>query len=196
MRSRSIRRRDEASPPSGAGRRASSRASLGGRTIMSILSALLFFHAGLFRAGLFITVIIAIWGLVIYIRKLPPSGGFRSTLVLTGGLFIVQGLVGIAMFLGGRRPHDGLHWLSGILLVIVLPIAASYTSGRDPRREPLVYGIAGLFMAGVTNPAFSPGAWKKKKGPFWAPFVPPFLRPFQTASLPSSFAFSPSPRLP
>ena len=125
---------------------------------MSILSALLFFHAGLFRAGLFITVIIAIWGLVIYIRKLPPSGGFRSTLVLTEGLFIVQGLIGIAMFLGGRRPHDGLHWLYGILLVIVLPIAASYTSGRDPRREPLVYGIAGLFMAGLTIRAFTTGA--------------------------------------
>jgi len=88
---------------------------------MSILSALLFFHAGLFRAGLFITVIIAIWGLVIYIRKLPPSGGFRS-------------------------------------LVIVLPIAATYTSGRDPRREPLVYGIAGLFMAGLTIRAFTTGA--------------------------------------
>ena len=112
----------------------------------------------MFRAGLLITVITAIWGLVIYFRKLPPSGGFRSTLVLTEGLFVMQGLVGIAMFLGGRRPHDGLHWLYGILLVIVLPIAATYTSGRNPRREPLVYAIAGLFMAGLAIRAFTTGA--------------------------------------
>ena len=111
----------------------------------------------MFRAGLFITLIFGIWGLVLYFRKAPSGGGFRSTLVLTEALFIVQGLVGIAMFLGGRRPHDGLHWLYGILLVIVLPIAATYTSGRDTRREPLVYGIAGLFMAGLTIRALTTG---------------------------------------
>ena len=103
-------------------------------------------------------MIIGVWGLVLYFRKAPSSGGFRSTLVLTEALFIVQALVGIAMFLGGRRPHDGLHWLYGILLVIVLPIAATYISGRDTRREPLVYGIAGLFMAGLTIRAFTTGA--------------------------------------
>jgi len=112
----------------------------------------------LFRAGLIITGFIVIWSAALYLRKQAPSGSYRATLVLTEGLFIVQGLVGIAMFLGGRRPHDGLHWLYGILLVIVLPIAATYISGRDTRREPLVYGIAGLFMAGLTIRAFTTGA--------------------------------------
>jgi hypothetical protein len=114
------------------------------------VSLLLFLHQGLFRAGLLITAIIGVWGLVMYFRKLTPSGGFRSTLVLTEALFILQGVLGIGLFLGGRRPHDSLHWLYGILLVIVLPIGASYVSGREARRtEPLVYGIAGLFMAGL-----------------------------------------------
>ena len=122
------------------------------------LSVLLFLHNGLFRAGLLITVIIGIWGLVMYFRKLPSSGGFRSTLVLTEMLFILQGLVGVGMFLGGRRPHDPLHWLYGVLLVLLLPIAATYTSGRGPRREVLVYGIAGLFMAGLTIRALTTGA--------------------------------------
>jgi len=122
------------------------------------LNVLLFLHNGLFRAGLLVTVIVGIWGLVMYFRKMPSSGGFRSTLVLTEGLFIVQGLVGTLIFAGGRRPHDNLHWLYGILLVIVLPIAATYTSGRDARRESLVYGIAGLFMAGLTIRALTTGA--------------------------------------
>jgi hypothetical protein len=124
----------------------------------SLLSALLFLHNGLFRAGLSLTVIIGIWGLVMYFRKLPPGGGFRSTLVLTEVLFVLQGLIGVGMFLGGRRPHDSLHWLYGVLLVLLLPIAATYVGGRGPRREALVYGIAGLFMAGLTIRALTTGA--------------------------------------
>ena len=102
-------------------------------------------------------MIIGVWGLVLYFRKAPSSGGFRSTLVLTEALFIVQGLVGIAMFLGGARPRDPLHWLYGPLLVIVLPIAASYLSGRDSRREALVYGVATLFMFGLAIRAYMTG---------------------------------------
>ena len=115
-------------------------------------------HTGLFRTGLLITAFIGLWGLVTYFRKQPSSGSFRATLVLTEALFIVQGLVGVLTFANGRRPHDNLHWLYGVLLVIVLPIAMSYVSGRDPRREPLVYGIAALFMAGLTIRAFTTGA--------------------------------------
>ena len=122
------------------------------------MSLLLLLHTGLFRTGLLITAFIGVWGLVTYFRKQPSSGSFRATLVLTEALFIIQGLVGVLMFANGRRPHDNLHWLYGVLLVIVLPIAMSYVSGRDPRREPLVYGIAALFMAGLTIRAFGTGA--------------------------------------
>jgi len=122
------------------------------------VSLLLLLHTGLFRTGLLITAFIGAWGLVTYFRKQPSTGSFRATLVLTEALFIVQGVVGVLMFANGRRPHDNLHWLYGVLLVIVLPIAMSYVSGRDPRREPLVYGIAALFMAGLTIRAFTTGA--------------------------------------
>ena len=122
------------------------------------MSVLLVLHNGLFRTGLLITAFIGLWGLVTYFRKQPSSGTFRATLVLTEALFIAQGVVGVLMFASGRRPHDNLHWLYGVLLVIVLPIAMSYVSGRDPRREPLVYGIAALFMLGLTIRAFTTGA--------------------------------------
>jgi len=91
------------------------------------------------------------------VRRQAPSGSFRATLVLTEGLFVVQGLVGIAMFLAGARPHDPLHWLYGPLLVIVLPIAASYLTGRETRRQALVYGIAALFMFGLAIRAYMTG---------------------------------------
>ncbi len=121
------------------------------------MSTLLFVHNGLFRAGLIITGFIVIWSAFLYVRKQAAGGSYRATLVLTEGLFIVQGLVGIAMFLGGARPHDPLHWLYGPLLVIVLPIAASYLSGRESRREALVYGLAALFMFGLAVRAYMTG---------------------------------------
>lgn len=90
-------------------------------------------------------------------RKQAPSGSYRATLVLTEGLFILQGLVGIAIYFAGSRPHDPLHWLYGPLLVIALPIAASYLSGRDSRREAMVYGLAALFMFGLAIRAYMTG---------------------------------------
>lgn len=113
------------------------------------MSAVLFLHGGLFRAGLLLAAIIGIWGLVMYFRRSGPTPSYRSTLILTEALFIVQGLLGATLFLGGRRPHDELHWLYGVLLVLILPIATTYTSGREDRRQSLVYGIAGLFMVGL-----------------------------------------------
>jgi len=70
--------------------------------------------------------------------------------VLTELLFVVQALVGIGLVLSGRSVRDPLHVLYGVLLVIALPIAASYTAGLRPRREPLIYGLVGLFMLGLT----------------------------------------------
>jgi len=110
---------------------------------------LLTLHQGLFRAGVLITLIVAAWGMWAWLRKQPASGGYRSTLVMTELLFVLQALVGIGLYLGGRRPHDTLHLLYGVLLIVTLPIATSYTSGHDKRREPLVFGIAGLFMTGL-----------------------------------------------
>ena len=112
-------------------------------------SLLLTVHQGLFRAGLLITLIVAGWGLWTWLRKLPASGGYRSTLVMTEVLFALQAVVGIGLYLSGRRPHDTLHLLYGVLLIVTLPIAASYTSSHEKRREPLIFGIAGLFMTGL-----------------------------------------------
>jgi heme A synthase len=113
------------------------------------MSAVLSLHRGLFFAGLVLTLVIGVWGLIMFFTRRRPSGEYNTALVIVEVLFIIQGLVGATLFVGGRRPHDTLHWLYGVLLVIVLPVATTYTSGRDDRRQSLVYGIAGLFMAGL-----------------------------------------------
>jgi heme A synthase len=103
-------------------------------------------------------LIVGIWGIVTYLRKRDATSGYRSTLVMTEVLLLLQGLLGGLLFVAGnKRPHDGLHILYGVLLVIALPIGASYTSGHA-RREPLVYGIVGLFMVGLSIRAITTGA--------------------------------------
>jgi hypothetical protein len=66
-------------------------------------------------------------------------------------LYIAQGLVGVALYLLGARPaRVWVHILYGVLLVITVPGAFAYMRGRDSRREALIYGLVGLFLAGVS----------------------------------------------
>jgi len=59
--------------------------------------------------------------------------------------------VGGLLYLGGARPaRIEVHILYGVLLVIVLPATFAYLRGRDERREALIYGLVGLFLAGVS----------------------------------------------
>ncbi|HSO93023.1 MAG TPA: hypothetical protein VLS53_00955 [Candidatus Dormibacteraeota bacterium] len=123
------------------------------------MSFLLLVHQRLAIAGILITLIVGIWGIVTYLRKRDATSGYRSTLVMTEVLFLVQALVGGLLFVAGdKRPHDSLHLLYGVLLVIALPIAGSYTSSQAPRREPLFYGLVGLFMMGLSIRAITTGA--------------------------------------
>jgi hypothetical protein len=57
--------------------------------------------------------------------------------------------------LGGRPARTWVHILYGILLVITLPGAFAYLRGKDTRREALIYGLVGLFLAGVSLRAIS-----------------------------------------
>jgi heme A synthase len=116
------------------------------------VNVVLSFHRGLFFAGLLLAIIIGVWGFVMFFRRGAPTGGFNSALLVTEALFVIQGLVGVTLFASGLRPHDTLHWLYGVLLVIVLPIAMTYGGASvEPgeRRQSLVYGVAGVFMAGL-----------------------------------------------
>jgi hypothetical protein len=124
---------------------------------MTAADPLLLIHVNLFRAGLLISLIVGVWGIVTFVRRGAASGGLRSTLVLTALLFAVQGVIGLLLLATSHHLKDKLHILYGVLLLIALPIAASYV-GQDRRREPLVYGIAGLVMAALAIRAFMTGA--------------------------------------
>ena len=118
--------------------------------------ALLTVHQVLFRAVLLIAVLLAIWAFAIFFRKGTISPGYRSTLLLAEVLFIAQGLVGLGLLISRHALRDRLHILYGVLLVITVPISLVYA--RDRRREALVFGVAGLFLAGLAIRALTTSA--------------------------------------
>ena len=84
------------------------------------------------------SVILAVWGTYLYFRNHDLPGAFRSGFLIMGGLTAVQGLVGLAAFGAGGRPHELLHIVYGIFAVIFIPGAYLYSHGESRRRETVI----------------------------------------------------------
>jgi len=113
-------------------------------------------HDGLSRACLLFSLIIGLYGLWRFFRQEEVGGNLWGILAAGELLYVAQGVVGVALYsLGGRPARTWVHILYGILLVITLPGAFAYLRGKDTRREALIYGLVGLFLAGVSLRAIS-----------------------------------------
>ena len=66
----------------------------------------------------------------------------RSGAAITG-LLAIQALVGAVRYLSGARPAEGLHLLYGLVIIGVLPIAATFASEAPPRSRSIVSAIGG-----------------------------------------------------
>ena len=117
-------------------------------------------HLGLARACALFSLLIGLYGLWLFYRKQKVDGNFFGVMAVGELLYLAQGLVGALIYLGGRRPENfrSVHILYGIVLVITLPGAYAYLRGGDERRETLIYGFIGLFLAGVSLRATFTGA--------------------------------------
>lgn len=106
-------------------------------------------HQGFANAVLIYTVLLALWGLFLYLRGSGPSGGYLGALIILEGLGLLQGLIGLILLAQGHRPADALHYLYGVVLVLTLPTAYFYGENGTTRRDSLIFGLAALFLAGI-----------------------------------------------
>jgi heme A synthase len=106
---------------------------------------------------LVLVVLVAIWAVVAFFRKRSASAGFRSALVVTELALLLQGFAGAFLVLTGRQPRQGLHFVYGILAVLVIPVAYGYTASAAGRREPLIWMLALLALAGLVIRALTTG---------------------------------------
>jgi heme A synthase len=100
-----------------------------------VTSALQAIHIIFGRAVFLFAIVLGIWGTFQLARYRQVSGGYRSSYLLMIGLTIVQGLLGVILFLAGNRPHELLHIVYGIFAVAFLPAVYFYSERRDDLRE-------------------------------------------------------------
>jgi apolipoprotein N-acyltransferase len=115
------------------------------------MATLTFIHGRLSVTMLLFMLALGLWGLWNFLRGEGMTGSYWGGLAIGEGLVIVQGLLGVALYVLGGAPSRGiLHILYGVVSMISLPAAFSFTRGRSTRYETLIYAIIALFLAGVS----------------------------------------------
>ncbi len=115
------------------------------------MAALAFIHDRLSITVLLFMLAVGLWALWSYLRGEGVTGSLWGALVVGEILIVVEGLLGATLYFGGYRPvRSAIHILYGIVLMMSLPAAFSFTRGRGTRAETLIYAIIALFLAGVS----------------------------------------------
>lgn len=102
-------------------------------------------------------LLLGLWGLIMAAANRSVGGSFRSTYILSIGVFGVQAIIGLLLLVSGARPRDSLHILYGIVPFLALGYAFTYAGRMKPRRESLTLGLAALFTLGLIIRAYSTG---------------------------------------
>ena len=95
--------------------------------------------------------ILGVLSFINYARGRGVDGGIIGAVIIGELLIIAQATLGITMLtiLGGLEQR-AIHILYGCLAVIFLPGLWVYTRGEMDRRASLIWGVAGIFMMGLT----------------------------------------------
>jgi len=99
-----------------------------------------------------------LWGLFEFARGGALSGSIAGILIIGQALVMVQGLLGVALYIAGYRPATIVHILYGVTAAIVLPFLWSYVRDRAPRQGLLLYSLVALFIVGLAIRGMTTGS--------------------------------------
>ena len=111
--------------------------------------SLLFVHQRVADSLLLLALIAGVWGIVRYALRREVGGSYWSVLAVTELLVIVQGSLGVLLWLKGLRPAEWIHMMYGGVALLILPAYYGISHGQDDRRSALMYGFLCLLLAGV-----------------------------------------------
>ena len=77
-------------------------------------------------------LIAGLWGAVAWVRR-EPSVAFWYLLRVAQAIVVAQVLVGAVLVLSGREPQDGLHYVYGLLPLLVTFLAEGARAGISER---------------------------------------------------------------
>jgi hypothetical protein len=95
-------------------------------------------------------LLVGLWGLVGYFRRMPLTPSFKGAVIISEVVLLVQALIGLILVLLGFAPRDAMHYLYGVGAPLGLPLAYTYARGREDRQAMLYYGLAALFVMGLS----------------------------------------------
>ncbi len=113
------------------------------------MDALLALHGRLATVLVLYYTAVGIWGIVLGVRNIGPTPGFRGGLGIAVIAALAQGVLGVLLFLFRGGPKDSIHILYGVALALAMPLAASLVRDRTPRGQSVALGFAALFAAGL-----------------------------------------------
>jgi heme A synthase len=109
-----------------------------------------FFHARLANTVLFYFLAMMIWAFWLFFRKRNSDPNFRGAFLISEILVLLQGLLGLVLWLTHLRPAGGsMHLLYGVIAVLGLPALYAFTKDKPNRYEMLVYAIAYFLLAAI-----------------------------------------------
>lgn len=114
-------------------------------------------HGRIAVAVLIYMLILGIWGIANFIRKVGVTPSYRGSIFIGEALTIVQLIFGVALVADGYRPPDDLHYLYGILIPMIIPFMYGYLRAQPKVRAAIFYGIATLFVFGLVIRAIMTG---------------------------------------
>lgn len=114
-------------------------------------------HARLGNSLVLFMLALGLWALALYLLKRDLSPSYMGALLIGETLALVQGTIGVFLWITVGSPGRWVHILYGVLTVILIPFVYFRTEGRMTRREALIYGLLCLFLVGVGLRAASTG---------------------------------------
>ena len=106
-------------------------------------------HGALANAALIYFLLVAIWGLVRFVRRQGVSANYWGALVIAELLILTLGTLGAFLWYTGFRPARGVHILYGLVSGLAIPAVYVFMKGREDRSEQLMYGVVALVTVGL-----------------------------------------------
>lgn len=83
---------------------------------------------------------------------------FRYALAVVAGLGVLQALLGGALVLFFHcQPHEQLHYVYGLIVLLAIPVAFAYSDQAQVRRDVIIMTIAIVAILGAAVRAFMTG---------------------------------------
>jgi hypothetical protein len=85
-------------------------------------------------------IILLLWGVWRYLKNAQVEGSYLGALVIAESLIIIQGALGIVLFISGFQPERGwMHILYGIVGALGIPLIFVITKGQISEKGNLLF---------------------------------------------------------